>query len=121
MIQDIRQKLAQNIFEFSQHAVDQCLIRNIQVQEIREAIRGGYGDRAMMNTQWNETFIEQEVTYVIVIDGVPCIIEHVPARVNAETGEQLFSPETVERLQQIIHSQPSPDRVIATPVFEFAV
>ncbi len=41
MIQDIREKIAQNIFEFSQHAVDQCLIRNIQVQEIREAIRVG--------------------------------------------------------------------------------
>ncbi len=74
-----------------------------------------------MNTQWNEPFIEQEVTYVIVIDGKPYLIEHVPARVNVETGEKLFSPETVERLQQIIHSNPSPNRVIATPVFEFAV
>jgi len=28
------------------------------------------------------------------------VIENVPARVNVETGEQLFSPDTVERLQQ---------------------
>jgi hypothetical protein len=30
------------------------------------------------------------------------MVENVPARVNEETGEQFFSPSTVERLQQIV-------------------
>lgn len=41
MIQEIRKKVAQGQFEFSQHAVDQSIIRRISVQEIREAITVG--------------------------------------------------------------------------------
>jgi hypothetical protein len=74
-----------------------------------------------MSTLWNESFVEQEVTHVVVIEGRPMVIEHVPARVNVETGERLFSPETVEHIQRIIHSQRNPDRILATPVFEFAM
>lgn len=74
-----------------------------------------------MNITWNESFIEQEVTYVVVMDGIPLVIEHVPARVNVETGERLFAPETVEHIQRIIHSQRNPDRILSTPVFEFTL
>ncbi len=38
MIEEIREKIAQNQFEFSQHAVDQSIVRRISVQELREAI-----------------------------------------------------------------------------------
>lgn len=38
MIEEIREKIAQNQFEFSQHAVDQSIVRRIRVQELREAI-----------------------------------------------------------------------------------
>ncbi|MEC4986594.1 MAG: DUF4258 domain-containing protein [Oscillatoria sp. PMC 1068.18] len=38
MIREIRQKIAQNQFEFSQHAVNQSIIRRISLDEIREAI-----------------------------------------------------------------------------------
>ena len=41
MIEEIRQKIAQEEFEFSKHAVDQTLIRHISVQELREAIAAG--------------------------------------------------------------------------------
>ena len=41
MIQEIRKRVAQGQFEFSQHAVDQSIIRRISVQEIREAIAVG--------------------------------------------------------------------------------
>jgi hypothetical protein len=44
------------------------------------------------------------------------LVENVPARVNEETGEQFFSPVTVERLQQIILDGKEPDRVIETSV-----
>lgn len=41
LIIDIRQKIAQDEFEFSKHAVDQSILRRIQVQEIRETIANG--------------------------------------------------------------------------------
>lgn len=41
MIAEIREKITQGQFEFSQHAVDQSIIRRISVQELREAITSG--------------------------------------------------------------------------------
>lgn len=69
---------------------------------------------------WKETFIEQKVAYTLLKDGQFYIIENVPARVCAETGEQLFSPQTVEKLQRTIWGKQKPVRVLQTPVFEFA-
>jgi YgiT-type zinc finger domain-containing protein len=66
-----------------------------------------------------ETFAEQQVTYTLEVRGKFFIIEHVPARVCVETGEQLFSPETVERLQRTIWGRKQPNRFLETPVFEF--
>ena len=40
-IDDIREKIASGQFEFSQHAVDQSIVRHISVQELREAIAAG--------------------------------------------------------------------------------
>ena len=67
-----------------------------------------------------ETFVPEKVTYTIEMDGKLLVIEHVPARVCLETGEQLFSAETVERIQQLIFNKEKPTRVIEVPVFEFA-
>jgi hypothetical protein len=39
LIQEIRLKFSQDAFEFSKHAVDQALLRNILVSEIREAMQ----------------------------------------------------------------------------------
>lgn len=53
----------------------------------------------------NEILIEQKVTYTLEMDGkffLFFLIENVPARVNVETGEQYFSPKTVDRLQQVV-------------------
>ena len=69
---------------------------------------------------WNETLIEKKVTYHIEFDRRLFLIENVPARVNVETGERHFSPEIVERLQQIVWDQCCPVRTIATPVNEYA-
>ena len=41
LIEAIREKVLANAFEFSQHAVDQTILRRISVQEIREAIGNG--------------------------------------------------------------------------------
>ena len=67
-----------------------------------------------------ETIIKTEVTYTLMHRGKFYIIEHVPARVCQETGEQLFSPETVERIQALIKGGKNPDRVVETPVYEYA-
>ena len=73
----------------------------------------------MSHEVWEETFEEQQVTYVLEQKGKVLIIEHVPARVCRETGERLFAPETVERLQHIVWEQRKPARIVETPVFEF--
>ncbi len=67
-----------------------------------------------------EKLIDQKVTYSIFKDGKFYIIENVPARVNQETGEQFFSPKTVDKIQKIILGNPKPFRTIKTPVFEFS-
>jgi YgiT-type zinc finger domain-containing protein len=67
-----------------------------------------------------ETMVERKVTYTLEKDGKFIIVENVPARVCMETGEQFFSPETVERLQQMIWEEQTPSKVIETPVYEFA-
>ena len=74
----------------------------------------------MSNEAPNENFTEQQVTYTIEARGRFFIIEHVPAKVCTETGEQLFSPEIVERLQRTIWGRKQPNRVLETPVYEFA-
>ncbi|PSF36255.1 hypothetical protein C7H19_13690 [Aphanothece hegewaldii CCALA 016] len=66
------------------------------------------------------TFLEQKVTYTLEVEGKFYLIENVPARVSIETGERFFSPETVEKLQQIIWQEKQPTRIIETPVYEFS-
>ena len=67
----------------------------------------------------NENLVEREVTYTLYKDGQFYIVENVPARVDVESGEQYFSPKTVENLQQIILGQRKPVRTIQTPVYSF--
>lgn len=75
----------------------------------------------MMSTyHWNEKLVERKVTYTLDLNGQLIVIENVPARVNLETGEQLFSPDTVERLQKMVWQQSKPKRVIQVPVYEYA-
>ncbi len=64
--------------------------------------------------------VDRKVTYTVEVEGKLLVIENVPARVCVETGEQFFSPETVERLQQMVWEQRKPTRVIEVPVYEFA-
>lgn len=67
-----------------------------------------------------EKLVERLVTYTLLKDEKLYIVENVPARVNEETGEQFFSPQTVEKLQRIISEHPRPARFIQTPVYDFA-
>lgn len=72
------------------------------------------------DTVWNEPLVERNVTYTRVVNGQLHIVEHVPARVNLETGEQLFAPATVEQLQRLIWENKQPVRVMQVPVYEYA-
>ena len=78
------------------------------------------GNVKMKADNWQEPLVEQKVTYILEVEDKIIIIENVPARVNVETGEQYFSPEVVEQLQQTMWAKKKPQRVIKTPVFEFA-
>ncbi len=71
-------------------------------------------------TRIDENLIDQKVTYTLEMDGKLFIIENVPARVNVETGEQFFSPKTVDRLQQIVWNQQQPVQTVTLPVYEYA-
>ena len=71
------------------------------------------------DNSWKETMVETKVTYHIEFRGRLFVIEHVPARVNLETGERYFSPETVERLHQIVREDALPTCTIKTPVYEY--
>lgn len=74
----------------------------------------------MTNISNQETYYETTVTYTLEREGKFYIIEKVPARVCVEIGERLFSPDTVERLQQIIWNNEPPKKLIQTPVYEFS-
>ena len=66
-----------------------------------------------------EYFVEKRVTYTLENEGQVYIVENVPARVDEETGEQYFAPDTVERLQEMIHGNRKPNRVVETPVYDY--
>ena len=72
-----------------------------------------------MKIDWESELVEQTVTYTLEREGKIYIVENVPARVNLDTGEQFFSPDTVEKLQTILKTDLKPERVIETPVYEF--
>ena len=68
----------------------------------------------------HEEFEERQVTYVAEVDGRLVVVEHVPARVCLSTGERLYSPETVERVQAIVWGHAAPARTITAPVYKFS-
>ncbi len=68
-----------------------------------------------------ETMVERRVTYTLEVQGQLVVVENVPARVCLETGEQFFSPETVEKLQQMAWGKLQPKRTVQTPIYDFLV
>ena len=67
----------------------------------------------------NGFLIDQKVAYTFEMDGKLYLIKNVPARVNVETGEQFFSPKTVDRLQQIVWKEQQPVQTMTLPVYEY--
>jgi YgiT-type zinc finger domain-containing protein len=107
--------------------------KQIDHQALLDAINRAYDDspdqeeliiarsmRVKQRRLMGEHLVEQRVTYTLEMNGKLFVVENVPARVNPETGEQFFSPDTVERLHEIIRGQEKPVRVVETPVFDYA-
>ena len=68
----------------------------------------------------DETLTDRFVTYSLEMEGKFYIVENVPARVNEETGEQYFAPETVEQIQKKIRGNVAPKKTVETPVFDYS-
>jgi YgiT-type zinc finger domain-containing protein len=73
-----------------------------------------------MRNETEDHLEERLVTFSVEYHGRLVIIENVPARIDPETGERFFSPDTVERLQAIVWSGRESDHIAQTPVFQFA-
>ncbi len=63
-----------------------------------------------------QAMIQIQVTYTVEKAGRIYVIEHVPARVCKETGEQFFDPQTVRNIQALINNGAKPARMIQAPV-----
>lgn len=72
-----------------------------------------------MKSRQEEKLVKRRVTYTLELDGKLYVVENVPARIDEETGEQFFSPSTVERLQTIVLKRAEPSKVIETPVYDY--
>jgi hypothetical protein len=74
-----------------------------------------------MSRQKQEHLVERKVTYTLQMEDNVYIVENVPARVDVETGEQFFAPETVEHLRDTIRREnKKPKRFAQTPVYEYS-
>jgi YgiT-type zinc finger domain-containing protein len=73
-----------------------------------------------MQIDQEERLVDRLVTYTIEYRGRIVIIENVPAQVDPETGEEFFSPATVERLQAIVWSGRESGHEEREAVFQFA-
>ncbi|CAN5455290.1 hypothetical protein BH23BAC3_BH23BAC3_24350 [soil metagenome] len=70
---------------------------------------------------YEETLTKRLVTNSIEPDGKFYIVVNVPARVNEETGEQYFAPNTMEKLQQKIRGNARPKKNVETTAIDYSV
>ena len=64
---------------------------------------------------------KKKVQYIIEVKGRLHILEHVPAKECLQCGERLYSPETVEKIQDAIWKDRKPDRVVEMPVIDYVL
>lgn len=69
---------------------------------------------------WKESLEEGSATYSLMVNGQLHVVENVPARVNPDTGEQLFAPASVEQSQRLIWEHKQPVRIMQVPVSKYA-
>ncbi len=62
--------------------------------------------------------VRETITYTSGHHGRVVIIRNVPAYICSQCGEQLFAPETVEYLQNVIRHG-KPEKTETVPVYEY--
>jgi len=60
------------------------------------------------------------VTFRYEEDNMYLLVEHVPAEVCQQCGEQLYTPEVTEALLRFAAQRTEPIKVIRIPVYDFA-
>ncbi|MCK4798650.1 MAG: YgiT-type zinc finger protein [Spirochaetes bacterium] len=63
---------------------------------------------------------DKKVTYSIEYNNRLHIVEHVPVKECMQCGERLYSPEIVKNIQNAVWQNKKPDKIIKTPVIEYA-
>jgi HTH-type transcriptional regulator / antitoxin MqsA len=58
------------------------------------------------------------VSEVFDIEGRRVLVERIPARVCARCGEAVFSPEIVEKIRMLVHSETHPIKTVSMDVFD---
>ena len=60
------------------------------------------------------------VSEVFLVDGLPVLVEEIPAVVCARCGDATFSRVTTERIRRMVHGQTPPVRSVRADVFAYA-
>lgn len=60
------------------------------------------------------------VSEVFLMDGVPVLVEGIPALVCARCGDATFSRATTERIRRMVHGEMRPVRSVCADVFAYA-
>lgn len=63
---------------------------------------------------------EELVNEVFQIDGMPVLVEKIPAQVCARCGEEIFSRETTEKVRLLVHGKAKPIKSVQVDVFAYA-
>ena len=73
-----------------------------------------------MNTPaHDEKLVEGQVTYTLLKDGQLYVVEHVPARINEETGEDISHRKPSNNCSASFRRNANPPASIKAPVYEF--
>jgi HTH-type transcriptional regulator / antitoxin MqsA len=59
------------------------------------------------------------VSEIFNINGKFHLVENVPATVCSRCGEEVFSPETTERIRLMLHGEDKPIKSISLDVFSY--
>ena len=60
------------------------------------------------------------VSEVFLVDGLPVLVESIPAVVCARCGDATFSRVTTERIRRMVHGEMRPVRSVRADVFAYA-
>jgi YgiT-type zinc finger domain-containing protein len=60
------------------------------------------------------------VSEVFLVDGLPVLVEEIPAVVCVRCGDATFSRVTTERIRRMVHGETLPVRSVRADVFAYA-